>query len=94
MRKIKIFIPLTSLPWDQTTPLGYFGEICIFILNIEVFWAVGGHVLLLFICLCENNFVFSDMFVSFIEGFDQLDGMQKKCDSIRNLVGFHNDVKR
>lgn len=83
-----------SLPWNQTTPLGYLGEIGFFILSMELLWSVGGQVLLLFISLCKNNFVFSDMYGSFIDEFDQTDEMQDKCDLIRKLVDFHNDVKR
>lgn len=29
-----------SLPWNQTTPLGYFGEICFVILNQVIFWII------------------------------------------------------
>lgn len=92
MKLIDSFI--ISLPWDQTTPLGYFGEISLSILNQQVFWTVSSQVFLLFIYLCANNFVLSEMFVSFIEEFDQLDRMKDKCKFIRRFVDFHDDVKR
>lgn len=83
-----------SLPWDQTTPLGYFGEMCFSIMNLEAFWIVGGQILLLFIFVCRNNFIFAEMFVSFLNEFDQLENMQEKHIAIQNLIAFHTDVKR
>lgn len=82
------------MPWDQTTPLGYFGEIGFFIVNIELFWSISGEMFLFFIFLCENNFTFAEMYASFIDEFDQSEGMQEKCDLIRKSVDFHNDVKK
>lgn len=90
----KISFHSHSLPWDQTTPIGYCGEICFSILNIEVFWAVGAQVLLLFIFLCKNNFAFCAMFESFVNEFHKMKDMRKKHDAIRKLVNFHNNVKR
>lgn len=83
-----------SLPWNQTTAFGYFGEMFFVTFNLELFWAVGGQVLLLFIFLCENNFVFAAMFVDFITEFDRMKDMPTKYDLIRKLIGFHNDIKR
>lgn len=84
----------TRLPWDQTTPIGYFGEICIALLHGQMILAVDNQVLLIFVFLCKNNFAFTEMFANFIDQFGRIHGMQQKCDSIRKLVDFHNDIKR
>lgn len=55
---------------------------------------VGGQILLLFIFTCRNNFVFKEMFVSFLDEFEQLENTQEKYDAIRKLIAFHTDVKR
>lgn len=90
-----LFHPIKiHLPWDQTTPIGYFAELGFSILNMEIYWIVGCQVLLLFVFLCKNNFIFSAMFVSFLDEFDQTREIQKKCDLIRKIIGFHMNIKR
>lgn len=83
-----------SLPWDQTTPLGYFGEMCVTIVNEQLIWAVGGQTFLLFAALCANIFAFSEMFAEFVDEFDRVKKKQMKYEAIRKIVDFQNDVKR
>lgn len=94
MRDWLTFYCFYSLPWDQTTPLGYFGEIWFTIINEQVFWIASSQVLLLFIFLCANNFAFSEMFAGFVDEFDQAKKKQMKYEAIRKIVDFNNDVKR
>lgn len=83
-----------SLPWNQRTPLGYLGEIIFSIINMEAFLIVSAEVILIFIFMCKNNFIFTAMFVDFIEEFDRAHKRREKNDVIRKLVQFHNNVKR
>lgn len=85
-----------SLPWDQSTPLGYFGEVCVATSNELIFWIVAPQILFLFVFLCKNNFIFAEMFVSFLDEFDELhkQKIQQKCDLLRKLIDFHNGIKR
>lgn len=88
------FLSIDSLPWDQTTPIGYFGEICFSLLNVEAFWVVGGQILLLFVFICRNNFVFTEMFQSYLKEFEQSESTQEKHEIIRKIIAFHTDIKR
>lgn len=83
-----------SFPWDQTTPIGYFAEVCFAVLNNQVILTVDNQVLLIFVFMCKNYFAFAEMYANFIDEFDWTQGMQKSSDSIRKLVDFHSDIKR
>lgn len=67
---------------------------CFAALHDQVILTVDNQVLLIFVFLCKNNFAFAEMFADFVDEIDWTQGMQKSFDSIRNLVDFHNDVKR
>lgn len=81
------------LPWNQTTPIGYFFEMGFSIINLEAFWVVAGQILLIFIFMCRNNLIFAEMFVDYLNEFDHLENMQEKHKVIHKLIAFHTDIK-
>lgn len=81
--KWSFFINLkSSLPWNQTTYLGYFAELILLIPLAYGYMIINGTFLLLFISICMHHQVFYKMFKH------STDGMKKcnrkfLCDSMR-----------
>lgn len=82
-----------SLPWDQQTPVGYFGEIIIAIALPEIFSVVLQMLLLLFISVCLHYFAFGEMFQEFVTEVDISSESHGQRESVRKLIAFHNQIK-
>lgn len=79
------------LPWDQTTLLGYFGEIFINVLILGGYLLTNGALLLLFMSICVYHQTFSKMFKHLIVEMNQ-DKMKEKY--ICSLTSFHISTKQ
>lgn len=82
-----------SLPWDQETPLGYFGEICISMICIEAYLLDNGALVLLFISMCLHHQAFYKMFQHSLLKLNRPDKNRNDKKHICNLIRFHISVK-
>lgn len=83
-----------SLPWDQMTHWGYFGEIG-FSLGIVVASLVSNNMLLvLFVSICFYHRAFCEIYEHLIEKFNWQSNQDKSEEKlIYNLIRFHVLVK-
>lgn len=83
-----------SLPWDQMTHWGYFGEIA-FSLGIVVASLVSNNMLLvLFVSICFYHRAFCEIYEHLIEKFKWQSNQEKSDEKlIYSLIGFHVLVK-
>lgn len=84
-----------SLPWDQTTPVGYGSEL---ILDLPIGFScmvVNGVFLLLFVSICQHHQAFYKMFKYSINNSKRSDGANR-CDAkfICDLIDFYNSVEK
>lgn len=84
----------SSLPWNQETPLGYFGEICISMVCIEAYLIDNGALLLLFISMCLHHRTFFIMFENTLKKLNHLKQKHHQKQLICNLIRFHISVKQ
>lgn len=90
----KTFQPLFfSLPWNQSTPLGFFFEICYSVYAVEIYLFVTGTYLVLYISFCFHNQAFFKMFQHSLSTFDDTDKVRELKLFLRQLIIFHNSVK-
>lgn len=83
--KLFCFVLLnSSLPWNQTTYLGYFAELLLLIPLAYGYMIINGTFLLLFISICMHHQAFHKM-------FKQSTNRTDKCDSkfLCDLMRFH-----
>lgn len=82
-----------SLPWDQRTPLGYFGEV--FFANIcgQVYMLVNGSLLLLLISICWHYQAFYQMFRSSIEKLKFRDNHRNDAKILCQSIELHVSMK-
>ena len=83
-----------SLPWDQTTLLGYFGEIIFCILVCEAYLLYNGAVLLTFVSICLHHKAFSGMFQHKLRNLEGPTKNRSEKDFFHNIIDLHNTVKR
>lgn len=84
-----------SLPWNQTTPLGYLAEICFQMLCGEAYLTFNGSVILLFISMCLYHQAFYKMFQYSMRKMNQPpdEGQQDTKGVLCNFIRFHISVK-
>lgn len=87
------FVCCHRLPWDSTTPSGYFWEIFLSTVYIETYYTVNGPVLLLFVSICMHNQAFYQMFSHAVREMDDLHDVRKEKAHIFYLVRFHVTIK-
>lgn len=87
--KLEISSITSSLPWDQSTVLGYCVDICFILAIGEVYLLVHGALLLLFISTCLYHRAFRAVFQQAIENRKSGDE-EFLCDLIR----FHISVEK
>lgn len=81
-----------SLPWDQTTAIGYIGEVCFQIMMGEGYLFSNGALLLLLISMCWHHQAFYKMFRHFV---CEIDSKEKNAKlKLCELVRFHILVRR
>lgn len=78
------------LPWDQTTPWGYFGETLYHLFVGEMYLLTNGAFLLLFISLCLHHRAFYQMFDNFVRKMDYPDENRNDTRHVWKLIKFHN----
>lgn len=81
------------LPWNQSTPLGYFGETCYSVLTCESYLIVNGAIMLLFVSLAWHHHAFYKMFQISLSDLEHSNGGDD-THKMHDLIRFHNMVKR
>lgn len=84
-----------SLPWNQTTLVGYAVELTT-LGSIGLFYfVVYGTFLMLFLSICMHHQAFSKMFKYLVDKLNRSD-VENQCDkkSLCNLIRFHISVKK
>lgn len=90
MKKLQIL----SLPWNQTTAIGYFGETCLEAMIGYALATSSGSLLIFFISMCLHHRAFRKMFDHSLQKFNR--SVKKKPESAKflcNLIRFHISVK-
>lgn len=86
---------LSSLPWNQTSLLGYFAETCFEIIAGMTYYLINGVMMLLYISLCIHDQAFYHMVKHSIDKWtltnDKNDGNNEQF--LRNLIRFHISAK-
>lgn len=85
-----------SLPWNQTTFMGYVGELALSIPAGFGYWFVNGTFLLLFISICTHHQAFCEMLGHSVEKLNRSDGDENSqciAKSFRDFIRFHLSVK-
>lgn len=80
-------------PWNQQTPLGYFGEIITCLLSGEAYLIPNGALLLLFICISLNHRAFYKRFEYSVRKFDEFDASRDDKVLICDIIQFHISIK-
>ncbi|XP_031626227.1 uncharacterized protein LOC116342669 [Contarinia nasturtii] len=63
LKRDHLYVPLNFvLPWNQTTPLGYCGEIFVVVLFAVSYFVIHGVSFLIFISMCFHHEAFYEMF--------------------------------
>ena len=84
----------SSLPWDQTTLLGYFGELMVIIAILLAYFTPTNTLLILFISMCFYHRAFYEIFKHTIDQFErQTDDDKCESKSINDLIRFRISVK-
>lgn len=83
-----------SLPLDQRTPLGYFGEVCLFTSGILTCLLANGALLLLFVSVCWHHQAFYEMFRHSVRKLNVPNEYQNDAELLCQLIRFHILVKR
>lgn len=85
---------MLSLPWNQTTAIGYFGETCMGAMIGYALTTFSGSLLIFFISMCLHHRAFRQMFDHSLQKFNR--SVKKKPESTKflcNLIRFHSLVK-
>ncbi|XP_031624982.1 odorant receptor 63a-like [Contarinia nasturtii] len=81
------------LPWNQTTPLGYFGEMCFVQIFAQCYLIFNGAVIILFISLSWYHQAFYKMFYHSMQQFGDPERGQYDKEILCNLICFHTKIK-
>lgn len=82
-----------SLPWDQTTPFGYFMEMCVSLPFGAAYYIINGTLLILFVSICLHHQAFYEMFSYSVNSLQVVHGHHIKKKILNDLVRFHIAVK-
>lgn len=89
---ISIFSPDNfSLPWDQTTLIGYFEEMVFTAVVAFAFWFTNGVFLIFFTSICIHHRAFYEIFKHSVEKFNR---RYRNTKSIRELIYFYMLIKK
>lgn len=80
-----------SLPWNITTPLGYFGEILYHVTTGQAYVFTNGMTLLFFIAICLHHQAFFQMFEHSVQNIESNHQTNRQLCA---LIEFHNIIKR
>lgn len=92
-------LPLFSLPWDQSTIIGYLGEQILINIMCFVYSVINGVHLLLFISICLHHRTFYEIIESWIDKWNNGNGNGNPCDRdarkfLHSLIRFHISSKK
>lgn len=82
-----------SLPWDQSTPLGYFTEVCFVAHNGLTYFVGSGGLLLFLISICFHHHAFYQIFKQSVDELNYFDGNRNDKELLCDLIRFHTLVK-
>lgn len=83
-----------SLPWDQSTLIGYFGEISFNVIVGATYFISNGVMILLYISICIHHQTFYEMVENSIDKWALSDKNGKNTEKfLRNLIRFHISTK-
>lgn len=85
---------LFSLPWNQSTLLGYFGEVFFITATSVPYFTINAAVLILFISISKYHEQFYQMFSTITTGLNYSKGAKHEMETIRDLVNFRVLVQR
>lgn len=86
--------PFSSLPWDQSTLLGYFAESCFEITTGMTYYIINGVMILLYISICIHYQAFYDMIKHSTDKWTLSNDNYKNNEQfLRNLIRFHISAK-
>lgn len=78
-----------SLPWNQETLVGYFGEIFYDTLTTEAGLFVYGSITVIFIFMCLHDQAFYEMIESAVKIFGHTEEGEIPSQSLCKLIRFH-----
>lgn len=81
------------MPWNQKTPLGYLGELCVSIAAAGSYFIVSGTLLTLFISMCLHHNAFYEMFVHSVRALDHMNSVRNEKMHLCELIRFHTSIK-
>lgn len=85
---------LYSLPWDQSTLIGYFGEISFNVIVGVTYFISNGVMMLLYISICIHHQTFYEMMEHSINKWTSSDKNERNTEKfLRNLICFHISAK-
>ncbi|XP_055296841.1 odorant receptor 22a-like [Sitodiplosis mosellana] len=81
------------LPWDQSTLLGYFGEIIFIIISLEFYLVYNGVILLSFVSICLHHQAFNKMLRHSLRKLERPAENRNDREFLCKLIDFHNSIK-
>lgn len=82
-----------SLPWNQNTLLGYFGEMIFTLVSGESYLLFNGTFILLFVSICWHHQTFHEILQNSLHKFDSFDSKRNSHEFLCELLHFHNAAK-
>lgn len=82
------------MPWNQSTYVGYVGEIGFSVVTCEAYFLVDGLLLLLFISICLYFRSFREILKNSIRIRNQFDGNRFDHEFLCDLIRFHISIKK
>lgn len=83
-----------SLPWNQTTAMGFIGEACFSTIVGVIFMLFNGMLLLLYVSMCLQHKAFYERFRHSLEKLDRPDKNRNNQEFLCELIQFLNTVRK
>lgn len=81
-----------SLPWNQSTLIGYICELIYDTIGTEAYVLAASFVLL-FVSTCLHNQAFFQVFQHYLRSLNHHDGSSKGNELLRQIIRFHISAK-
>ncbi|XP_031638771.1 odorant receptor 82a-like [Contarinia nasturtii] len=76
------------LPWNQTTPVGYYGELCVAVAFIGTYMIMNGIIVLIFISICLQHQALYQMFQHLVRKLNRPNEKHNNKDVLRQIIEF------
>lgn len=86
-------IMTSSLPWDQSTPHGYFADVLFCIASGECYLIINGTLLILFVSICWHHQAFYERFRHSVLELNYPRNKSNANEILCELIRFHTTVK-